>query len=316
MKFILFRHTEGGFRQVSAAWVAAAVLPVSALGMVLGVALMNFMNPPAQAASPMLEQQSEYEAALLSLGGDLQQNLQSAQDQVAEARRDADTQLQVLSSRVAGLQARLARMEAVAHHIAQEQPELAVAVDFSSPVAAGGPGAAKADVAVNDVLSQLDLLDTRLLDRERQLGVLKNLVIGDDLAARLTPKGRPIVEGWLSSPFGKRTDPFNGKEAWHSGIDFAGADGAEIIAVADGVVTYSGRRYGYGLLVEVTHADGIATRYAHNRENLVSVGEQVVAGEVLARMGSTGRSTGPHVHFELLKDGKKINPWKVVASNR
>ena len=316
MKFILFKRTEGGFRQVSAAWVLAAVLPLSALGVVMGATVMNFVNPPAQATGDVVISHSEYEEALSTLGGDLQAGLDSAQKQVLKARQDANTQLGVMASRVAELQARLARMETVARHIADEQPELAVAVDFASPVAAGGPGTLQTDVEMTDVINQLELLEARLQDRERQLGVLENLVIGDDIAARLAPKGRPIVEGWLSSPFGKRTDPFTGKQAWHAGIDFAGAEGGEIIAVADGVVTFAGRRYGYGLLVEISHADGLATRYAHNRENLVGVGDKVVAGEVIARMGNTGRSTGPHVHFELLKDGKKVNPWKVVAASR
>lgn len=315
MKFILFKRTEGGFRQVPTLWVLAAVLPVSALGLVLGVVLVNFMNPPAQASADFAQQNSEYEQALVDLGSDLEVQLSSAKEAVELATENADAQLRVMSSRVAELQARLARMETVARNLANAQPDMAVAVDFSAPVALGGPGLAE-DVVMTDVVNQLSLLEARLADRERQLGVLENLVIGDDVAARLSPKGRPIVEGWLSSPFGKRTDPFTGKDAWHNGIDFAGAEGGEIIAVADGIVTYAGRRHGYGLMVEVTHADGYATRYAHNRENLVALGTQVVAGEVIARMGMTGRSTGPHVHFELLKNGKKLNPWKVVASRR
>lgn len=316
MKFILFKRAKGGFKQVSAAWLLVAVLPISALGFVAGAGLINVMAPPAEASADAMQDQSEYEEALVSLGGDLQAGLDGVQSQVLQARKEADTQLRVMSNRVAELQARLARMEAVARHIADEQPELAAALDFSAPVAAGGPGALAADVAMSDVIGQLQLLEARLGDRERQLGVLENLVVGDDIAARLEPKGRPIVEGWLSSPFGKRTDPFTGKEAWHAGIDFAGAEGGDIIAVADGVVSYAGRRHGYGLLIEISHANGLSTRYAHNRENLVAVGDRVVAGEVVARMGNTGRSTGPHVHFELLKDGKKISPWKVVASTR
>jgi murein DD-endopeptidase MepM/ murein hydrolase activator NlpD len=252
---------------------------------------------------------------LVELSGDLELQLSDAKAAVELASQNADAQLRVMSGRVAELQARLARMETIARNLAGTQPDMAVAVDFSSPVALGGPGLAD-DVVMTDVVNQLSLLEARLTDRERQLGVLENLLIGDDVAARLSPKGRPIVEGWLSSPFGKRTDPFTGKAAWHNGIDFAGAEGGDIISVADGIVTYAGRRHGYGLMVEVTHADGYATRYAHNRENLVAVGAQVVAGEVIARMGMTGRSTGPHVHFELLKNGKKVNPWKVVASRR
>lgn len=314
MKFILFTRTEGGFKQVPTAWVLAAVSPLAALGVVLGVFLVNVINPPAEASIQTVEH-SEYEAALLELSGGVEAGLEASREELQKVREDADSQLQVMSMRVAQLQARLGRMEATARQLAESDPTLSKALDFASPVAVGGPDS-ELQVEIVDVVAQLEQLDARVADRERQLEVLENLVVGDDVAARLTPKGQPIVTGWLSSPFGKRTDPFSGKQKWHSGVDFAGPDGGEIIAVADGIVSFSGRRSGYGLLVEVTHADGYATRYAHNKENLVSVGDQVVAGEVLGRIGSTGRSTGPHVHFELLKDGKKINPWKVVASKR
>lgn len=316
MKFILFKRTEGGFKQVSAAWVLAAVLPLSALGVLLGVGAISVLNPPAQAGAEVVVAQSEYEEALVALSSEMGVGLEETRDQIHQVQQDANSQLSVMAARIAQLQARLVRMETVARHIADEQPQLNDAVNFAAPVALGGPNEDADDAEMVDVIHQLELLEARLTDRERQLGVLENLVIGDDVAARLAPKGRPIVEGWLSSPFGTRTDPFTGKQAWHTGIDFAGAEGGEIIAVADGLVTFAGRRYGYGLLVEISHADGVATRYAHNRENLVSVGDQVIAGEVIAKMGNTGRSTGPHVHFELLKDGKKVNPWRVVASKR
>lgn len=314
MKFILFTRTEGGFKQVPTSWVLAFIAPLAALGVVLGVFMVNLINPPAEAALQTVEH-TEYEAALLELSGGVEAGLEASREALQKVRDDADSQLQVMSLRVAQLQARLGRMEATARQIAEADPTLSKAMDFNAPVAAGGPNS-ELQVEMIDVVAQLELLDARVADRERQLEVLENLVVGDDIAARLTPRGSPIVTGWLSSPFGKRADPFSGKQKWHSGIDFAGPDGGDIIAVADGIVSFSGRRSGYGLLVEVMHADGYATRYAHNKENLVSVGDQVVAGEVLAHLGTTGRSTGPHVHFELLKDGKKINPWKVVASKR
>lgn len=320
MKFILFKRAKGGFKQVSAAWLMLAVVPLAILGFVAGAVINHFVTSPIMVAADSIAAQSEYEAALIALGGDLKAGLKDTKAQVQKVQHDAGLELSVMSGRLAELQARLARMESVARNIADEQPELAAAVDFSAPVAVGGPGAYAgsypADVEMVDVVTQLQRLEARLQNRERQLGVLENLVVGDDVAARLKPTGRPIVEGWLSSPFGKRTDPFTGKQTWHSGIDFAAADGSDIVAVGDGLVTFAGRKHGYGLLIEVSHADGYATRYAHNRENLVAVGDQVVAGEVVGRIGSSGRSTGPHVHFELLKNGKKVNPYNVVAAVR
>ena len=128
--------------------------------------------------------------------------------------------------------------------------------------------------------------------------------------------GRPITWGWLSSKYGTRVDPISGKKAWHAGVDFAGKDGSDVIAVASGVVTFAGKRSGYGYLVEINHGDGYSTRYAHHKELKVMTGEIVKKGQVVGLMGSSGRSTGPHVHFEVLKNGKHVDPAKYVASRR
>jgi murein DD-endopeptidase MepM/ murein hydrolase activator NlpD len=132
------------------------------------------------------------------------------------------------------------------------------------------------------------------------------------LSERVSPAGRPVKSGWMSSYFGRRTDPFTGKPANHKGVDFAGKEGAEVVAVADGVVTWSSKRYGYGQLVEINHGNGYATRYAHNSENLVDVGQEVRKGQTVALMGDTGRATGPNLHFEVLHKGRAVNPVKFI----
>ncbi|HEX5764276.1 MAG TPA: M23 family metallopeptidase, partial [Woeseiaceae bacterium] len=142
--------------------------------------------------------------------------------------------------------------------------------------------------------------------------VLESVLINQQLVARVSPQGRPVTSGWMSSYFGKRTDPFTGKPANHKGVDFAGKAGAEVLAVADGVVTWSSKRYGYGQLVEINHGNGYATRYAHNSENLVAVGDEVKKGETVALMGDTGRATGPNLHFEVLHQGKQVNPVNFI----
>ena len=101
----------------------------------------------------------------------------------------------------------------------------------------------------------------------------------------------------------------------HTGIDFAGKSGAEVIAVADGVVTWSSTRYGYGLMVEINHGNGYTTRYAHNSENLVAVGDEVKKGQIVALMGETGRATGPNLHFEVLQNGRRVNPVKFIRES-
>jgi murein DD-endopeptidase MepM/ murein hydrolase activator NlpD len=128
--------------------------------------------------------------------------------------------------------------------------------------------------------------------------------------------GRPIEKGWISSGYGKRNDPFTGKLAMHSGIDFAGVEGTNVVSVAAGVVTWVGARSGYGQLVEIAHGDGYVTRYSHNKENLVEPGDVVRKGQAIALMGSTGRSTGAHVHYEVYKHGRSVDPSSYVRRTR
>jgi murein DD-endopeptidase MepM/ murein hydrolase activator NlpD len=116
----------------------------------------------------------------------------------------------------------------------------------------------------------------------------------------------------MSSTYGYRSDPFNGRRSFHGGMDFAGAAGTDVLAVASGVVIWSGERHGYGHLIEIDHGNGLTTRYGHNQKNLVAVGETVKKGQPIALMGSTGRSTAPHVHLEVLQDGRRLNPGQYV----
>jgi murein DD-endopeptidase MepM/ murein hydrolase activator NlpD len=134
----------------------------------------------------------------------------------------------------------------------------------------------------------------------------------EDAIKSAIPSGKPVKNGWVSSYYGYRTDPFNGKKVFHDGLDFAGKEGSKVYAVADGIVTWKGRRNGYGELVEIDHGNGYVTRYAHNKTVIAEQGQKVTKGQAIALMGSTGRSTGPHVHFEVLRDGKSVNPYKFV----
>jgi len=161
----------------------------------------------------------------------------------------------------------------------------------------------------NDGLKELSLgFDLQ----QQQLLTLQDLVLTQDNIESAIPQGKPIEGGWVSSYYGNRIDPFTGKQAFHRGIDLAGKSGTAVNTVADGIVTWIGQRSGYGGLVEVDHGNGYVTRYAHNKTIKVTLGDKVVKGQLLALMGSTGRSTGPHVHFEVLRDGKHINPYTFV----
>lgn len=226
----------------------------------------------------------------------------------------AQTEFQAYTLSLAEAQSRLIRLEALAQKLAKSSNLHKGEFDFNQRPAVGGlhdgnelDAFAKPEFAsaMEDLLQQLD-------ERETQLNVLESLLNNENLEKEVFLAGRPIKKGWMSSFFGKRLDPFSGKLAQHKGVDFAGKENAEIIAVASGVVTWSGDRYGYGLMVEIDHGGGFKTRYAHNKENVVKVGDIVRKGQTLARMGSTGRSTGPHTHFEVLKNNRQINPERYV----
>ena len=244
--------------------------------------------------------------------------LDAQRENIADIRQGNEDTLDALAIRIAQMNARMIRLDAVGRRLTEMADIDADEFNFDSDPALGGPEepmTAGSNVAVPEVLDAMTTLNYQLANREAQLNVLESVLMNQNLSERVYPQGRPVKSGWLSSYFGKRTDPFTGKPANHTGIDFAGKHGDEIVAVADGVVTWSGDRYGYGVMVEITHGNGYATRYAHNSENLVVVGEEVKKGQVVALMGKTGRATGPNLHFEVLRNGSRVNPVSFIRNS-
>jgi len=245
----------------------------------------------------------------------LVQQVAEQKETIAAIRQGNEDTLDALAIRIAQMHARLIRLDAVGRRLTEMADIDDSEFDFDMEPALGGPEepmAAGSNVAVPGVVEAMTALGYQLDNREAQLDVLETVLMNQNLKERVYPQGRPVKSGWLSSYFGKRTDPFTGKPANHTGIDFAGKLGAEVIAVADGVVTWSGDRYGYGIMVEINHGNGYATRYAHNSDNLVAVGDEVKKGQVVALMGETGRATGPNLHFEVLQNGQRVNPVKFI----
>ncbi|BCO33055.1 hypothetical protein TspCOW1_31580 [Thiohalobacter sp. COW1] len=236
---------------------------------------------------------------------------------VAQARQESQAHLDALAMRLGQLQGQVLRLEGLGQRLVEMADIDQGEFDFEQIPPQGGPAAeAAAGYAVPDFIEELDTLSRVLDDREQQLLALESVVRTRTLKQQGVPTGRPVTSGWMSSAYGKRTDPFTGKQAWHDGVDFAGKAGTEVVAVAAGVVTWSGSRYGYGNLVEINHGNGYVTRYGHNRDLVVEVGQHVKPGQAIARMGSSGRSTGPHVHFEVLKHGKSVDPARFVWAKR
>ncbi len=241
-------------------------------------------------------------------------------DEILEAKRVAEENLNALTLRLGQMQAHVIRLDALGQRLTRIAGLDSDEFDFSEPPAQGGPeeashlGLTSESAPSPDFITQLDELSSQLKDREEKLSVLESVFINRNLEAKVLPAGRPITKGWISSRYGVRTDPFTGKPAWHKGIDLAAKEDSDVIAVAAGVVTWAGKRYGYGNLVEVKHGKGYTTRYGHSKEVMVKVGDTVEKGQVIASVGSTGRSTGPHVHFEVWFNGKTVDPMKYVQA--
>ena len=232
-------------------------------------------------------------------------------------REEADADINAMSSRIGLLQAHVMRLDALGRKLLQMASIDEGEFDFDNPPALGGPETVNHEVLGEDELNlAIDQLAFDLEARENQLLVLDNYLLNENLRKEVQPSGRPILKGWISSYYGMRTHPLSGRREMHKGIDFAGKQGGPVIAVGKGVVTYAGKRWGYGQVIDINHGNGYVTRYAHNSRLLVSVGDTVEKGFQIAEIGSSGRSTGPHVHFEVLKDGREIDPVRFIrASN-
>ena len=251
-----------------------------------------------------------------TMASDIHSDVVANQSLIRQAQGEARQQMTALTVRMAELQARLVRIDALGERLVDVAKLHNGEFDFSSGPPVGGPEETAQQVedvfAKPNFIEALDQLAADVEQREQQLEVLESLLSNRKIQKEVYLAGRPVKWGWMSSRFGRRTDPFTGKLAWHGGVDFAGKDGSDIISVGSGVVTWAGDRYGYGLMVEVNHGDGFITRYAHAKELKVKVGEIVHQGQTVALMGSTGRSTGPHVHFEVLRHGKAVDPTRYV----
>src|SRR5688572_30175842 len=239
-------------------------------------------------------------------------DLAAQSEQLSRIEQDVDGQVAALATRVGRMQAQLIRLDALGKQLTDVAKLKRGEFDFDQPPALGGPETAGEGPVVPALDAMLDTMDAQIDDRRRQLTALQNLIMTRELARQIVPGGRPVESGYISSLYGQRTDPFDGNQASHHGIDFAGAAGTRVLAVADGIVSQTGIDGGYGRLVEITHGNGYVTRYAHNAKVLVKPGQTVKRGEAIALMGSSGRSTGTHVHFEVLRNGRAMNPLSFV----
>ena len=238
--------------------------------------------------------------------------LQAEQQRVNKIYTKTSDELNLLKSHLASMEARLREVDRLSQHIAEQ-----AGIDYSGI----NPSDSQPEPSDNDdtellvehplTLAIFDLSD-KLDDKVMQLKALESVMLGHHIQDTSNVAGRPITKGWLSSYYGIRKDPFTGEPTLHKGLDFAGKEGDPVVATAAGLVTWASERQGYGNLIEIDHGNGLVSRYGHNASLNVKIGDVVTKGQVVATMGSTGRSTGAHVHYEVLRNGKPIDPLPFV----
>ena len=243
-------------------------------------------------------------------------------DQHEEAQRTQErTQghLNAMALRLGELQARMLQLDGLGERLAAiaglKPQELS---SLQSRTAPGTGGALSSQpshaLSVDEFTALVDRFAGQVDKRSDQLGVLEGLLMQDSANRRFLPTRLPIADSWYSSNFGYRIDPFTGQHAFHDGVDFPAGAGTPIVAAASGKVVFADANAEYGKLVEIDHGNGLVTRYAHVSRVFVRSGDLVIAGQQIATVGSTGRSTGPHLHFEIRSKGVAQNPARFLES--
>ncbi len=302
MKFIIVDNRSGKHRSFTAN------------GLLIGLTVAGLIGIPS-AAGYLSYRHGVGEAGLTGeMVGKWRDVLKEQQRNIENAQRNARENLEASALRLAKLQARIVRLDALGERLTTVAKLDEGEFDFSQPPGLGGPESPYEGAAYNppDYLQVLNQLAEDIENREQQLGVLETLLVNRKIQGDVFLAGRPVKKGWMSSRFGYRNDPITGKRAWHSGVDFAGSEGDSVVTVAAGVVVYAGPRNGYGKMVELNHGGGYSTRYGHHKELVVQVGDIVKKGQVVGLMGSSGRATGPHVHFEVFKNGRVVDPSSYI----
>ena len=303
MNVILLSKREGKARQLDLArpltLTALAALVVLFLGSAFAVGLQLGRG--------------SHERVVLSDTVQFGSLLAEQKKQIADLKQQLQLRVDAMAMRLGEVNAHVIRLDALGKRLTEMADIDSREFNFDRDPPSGGPEGEGTSAQIPDLSAMLAQLEQRVDQRESQLAALENLILARELHQEIHPEGRPVANGFISSYFGERSDPFDGRDAFHKGVDFAGASGSSVTAVAAGVVTWAGERSGFGKLIEINHGDGFVTRYAHNERTLVTVGDTVKRGEPVALMGSTGRSTGPHVHFEVLRNGHQVDPLSFIG---
>jgi murein DD-endopeptidase MepM/ murein hydrolase activator NlpD len=250
----------------------------------------------------------------------LQQLVAAAQEAEAERERVFVQQnLNSMAMKLGEMQAQLTRLDALGERLsglAGIRPQ-----EFRFAETPGRGGAAPTllpaqNLSLGDFSEKLLALSRQVESRNDMLGVLEAQLFEQAVKKKMIPTMMPVKASYNPSGFGRRVDPFNGQWAMHEGIDFIADFGSPIVAAASGVVVFAGFHPQYGYMIDIDHGNDLVTRYAHTSKLLVREGDIVQRGRKIGEVGSTGRSTGPHLHFEVRFRGAAQNPAKFLVSNQ
>ena len=236
-------------------------------------------------------------------------------DEFAQRDRFMRENLDAMAQKVGEMQAKLIKLEAMGERVsglAGVKPEELKLAPSVSRGGQGGPFVPAHTPSLDQLNGMVSSLDEATEQSNDLFTMIEARLFEKRLASLMIPNSKPI-EGPVGSGFGFRTDPFTGRAALHTGLDFPSDTGAPIFAAAGGVVKSTDFHPAYGNLLEIDHGNGLTTRYAHTSEILVKAGDLIKRGQKVARVGTTGRSTGPHLHFEVQVEGVLQDPAKFLA---
>ena len=287
------------------ALLVALLIGGLSINQILG--LYQLDNTPQQA------QLSEHETSKILTALEKQM---STVKQIKEKYSNYTVDVDALTKKLGELEAETYRLRALGVRVVKMAKLDSSEFNFNIKPGRGG----SAERSNTDDISTASELMRSVMQLEKVLSIeqqmmagMSKVVQGRLLDEEIKPSGKPVAKGYVSSSYGYRRDPFNGRSRLHKGVDFAAKTGTHIYSVAAGVVSFVGRKGGYGNAVEVDHGNGLVSRYGHLSKPKVAIGALVKKGDLIALSGSTGRSTGPHLHLEILKQGKQIDPSKYLS---
>jgi len=229
--------------------------------------------------------------------------------------KNSQENLDALALRLGEIQARVMRLDALSERLAKLAGVKEKEPQDGQPPSQGGPMGREYSMTEAQLQQKISELAIELERRSDRLSVLEAVLLQQNLQKNTLPSGRPLDTGYNSSSYGWRVDPFTGKMAFHEGLDFMAEAGTPIYAAAGGIVTEAGQTADYGKIIKIDHGAGLETRYAHTSMIMVKVGDRIEKGQLIAKVGNTGRSTGAHLHFEVRLNGAPLDPRKYLQNH-